>query len=140
MEICHYKVGKYDLYVSRTDKFFVNAMENSNILTTVISESGITLKNMNLFLLKFVLKTLSHYDLKNDEGINLVLQECSKFSNMFLRLNYDIKKEILILLFKLIAKLNKLFIKFLVRNNEEFLIMYCDLLIIKSYLNFLITN
>lgn len=141
MNIFHYNISSFNIYVTVNETIYMTIHNSHGDVISCFNESvELNIKNLNIFMLKFILKIVSNDEIKNCDEICILINDITKISGIITKLNHDISKAILIKLFVLIVELfKKIKSLFIIQKLDIVLLLY-ELIYIKTFLNHLIDN
>lgn len=140
MEIFHYKIKCFDIYVTITNTIHMTVHKDNEIINTYNELIELTLKNFNLFFLKFTVKVLSYTSLQSHPILTPLIQKLISLSNLFVKLEYNVVKDIIIKFFILFSKYYVEVKKNMNEGDYEYLTIVYEMIYMKSFLNYLINN
>lgn len=140
MEIFIYKLLDYSFYISVIDKLSISVHFHNEIIHSEEISNDFSIKKLNIRILKFLMTSLSHYDLQQNKEGEIKLQNLAKYASLLVNLNYEISTELLIRIFCLLSEVRKSFYKIFIRYENELYPTYAELLIIKTILGKIIDN
>lgn len=140
MEIFIYKLLDYSFYISVIDKLSISVHFHNEIIHSEEISNDFSIKKLNIRILKFLMTSLSHYDLQQNKEGEIKLQNLAKYASLLVNLNYEISTELLIRIFCLLSEVHKSFYKIFISYENELYPTYAELLIIKTILGKIIDN
>lgn len=140
MEIEIFKYFGLNIVVSNFDKISVTIHKSETEFMEYVYAEKISLKNLNLFTLKFLMNIMPHFDIRTNVEASEELQKISRLSGLFVSLNYNVTKELIVKFHLHVANFHKIFVSQLFKKEDEFLGFYSSIQIMRKILNVLINN
>lgn len=140
MEISVFKLRDYSFYISILEKLNITTHLNNEIIYSEEISKDFSIKKFNIRMLKFLMSSLSHFDLKKCKEGDEKLQQLAKFSSLLVNLNYEISTELLIKIFVLLSEVHKVYLPIFFNCEFNLYAIYSELLILKTILNKIIDS